>query len=105
MYLLFVLEMSREMEKMDSNELKTFIEAIKSGSEASSYVRIQVIGKEGVGKSSLVRRLLGEGIEDVKSTDGIDTIRTFHIRKNDRAWIFGEGMSQRILFPSKHTLS
>lgn len=77
---------------MDSNELDTFIEAIKSGSEARSYVRIQVIGKAGVGKSSLVRRLLGEGIEDVKSTDGIDTIRTFHIRKSDRTWILGEGM-------------
>ena len=42
--------------------------------EKSRYIRVIIIGKNGVGKTSLLRRLLNEGIEDVKSTDGVDIV-------------------------------
>lgn len=67
------------------------MEAIQHGKEVREYVRIQVIGKDRVGKTSLVRRLLGKGIYDGTSTDGIDIDKTCLIRKSDGEWIVDEG--------------
>lgn len=68
------------------------MEAIKTGTEDRRYVRIQVIGKHGVGKSSLVRRLLNETIHDIESTDGIDIIKKCEIRISDGKWFVVKGM-------------
>lgn len=68
-----------------------FMEKIKSGIEARQYIRIQVIGKEGVGKSSLVRRLLGKRIDGIKSTDGIDICKNIQISKVDGTWKVDDG--------------
>ncbi|XP_063409151.1 uncharacterized protein LOC134692621 [Mytilus trossulus] len=57
-----------EIEKQNIVERRA---AMKDGKELRRYVRIQVIGKEGVGKSSLVRRLVGESIRGcVEIMDG-----------------------------------
>ncbi|XP_052072270.1 uncharacterized protein LOC127710457 isoform X2 [Mytilus californianus] len=70
------------------NDRKRFMKAIQSGNEVRKYVRIQVIGKEGVGKTSLVRRLLNQDLKGVESTDGIDINRICHIKENDGTWMF-----------------
>lgn len=69
------------------------MDAIKSGIETRQYVRIQVIGKYRVGKTSLVRRLLflEDGEYDGISTDGIEIIRKCQIKRNDGQWFVGEG--------------
>lgn len=72
-------------------ERKTYMEAIKSGKEMRKFVRIQVIGKDRVGKTSLVRRLLGQGIDDVGSTDGIEIARQCQIQTSDGEWIVSGG--------------
>lgn len=82
---MFLIEIPNEKEKI------IYKEAIQSGKEVRKYVRIQVIGKDGVGKTSLVRRLLNQDIEDVKSTDGIEINRICHIKESDGTWIFDNG--------------
>lgn len=72
-------------------ERNTIIDAIHLGTEVRKYIRIQVIGKNGVGKTSLVRRLLCNNNLDVKSTDGIDIDRTCQIRTSDGIWIVDKG--------------
>ncbi|CAG2212928.1 unnamed protein product [Mytilus edulis] len=47
------------------------------------------LSKDRVGKTSLVRRLLGQDINNVESTDGIDINKTCQIRKSDGEWIVG----------------
>ncbi|CAC5414038.1 unnamed protein product [Mytilus coruscus] len=68
------------------------MDAIKSGEEVRQYVRIQVIGKDRVGKTSLVHRLLflDEGKYDGKSTDGININRKCQIRTSDGEWIVAD---------------
>ncbi|CAG2205048.1 unnamed protein product [Mytilus edulis] len=82
----------RQIKEIPSGaERKMYLEAIQSGTEVRQYVRIFVVGKHGVGKTSLVRRLLGKGLDDVESTDGIDIDKTCQIRTSDGEWIVGEG--------------
>ncbi|VDI17508.1 Hypothetical predicted protein, partial [Mytilus galloprovincialis] len=86
-------EFSRKIQNMTSSELNIYTEAMNSGKEVRRYVRIQVVGKNGVGKTSLVCRLLGEkNIQNVTSTDGIDvTVKKCQIRTKDGKWIVGKG--------------
>ena len=49
-------------------------QTIESKFEKSSCIRVIIIGKEGVGKTSLLRRLLKENIDDVQSTDGVEIV-------------------------------
>lgn len=88
-----MLEFSRKIQNMTSSELNIYTEAMNSGKEVRRYVRIQVVGKNGVGKTSLVCRLLGEkNIQNVTSTDGIDvTVKKCQIRTKDGKWIVGKG--------------
>lgn len=77
--------------QIDAKARNTFLEAIESGSEIRRYVRIQVIGKDGVGKSSLVRRLLGGDFDtEIKSTDGIDIIKRCQIRTDNGEWVVSQ---------------
>lgn len=56
--------------------------------EKRYYVRIMIVGKESVGKTCLVRRLLKESIDDVTSTDGIDiTVHQCKIDIDDGKWM------------------
>lgn len=79
------------LEIPNKDEKTRYMEAIQHGKEVREYVRIQVIGKDRVGKTSLVRRLLGKGIYDGTSTDGIDIDKTCLIRKSDGEWIVDKG--------------
>ncbi|VDI09241.1 Hypothetical predicted protein [Mytilus galloprovincialis] len=77
-------------------EKNTYLNALQFGEEERRYVRIQVIGKDRVGKTSLVRRLLGKGIDDVISTDGIDIDKSCQIRTSDGEWIIGEVEEEKV---------
>ncbi|CAC5418005.1 unnamed protein product [Mytilus coruscus] len=59
--------------------------------EKRYFVRIMIVGKESVGKTCLLRRLLKEDISDVKSTDGVDiVVRRCKINIKDGHWIIGK---------------
>ncbi|CAG2251785.1 unnamed protein product [Mytilus edulis] len=58
-----------------------------SATERRYFARIMIVGKEGVGKTCLLRRLLNESIDDVYSTDGVDiVVRRCKINIHDGEW-------------------
>ncbi|CAG2237635.1 unnamed protein product [Mytilus edulis] len=58
-----------------------------SQTENRYFVRIMLVGKESVGKTCLLRRLLKENISDVTSTDGVDiVVRRCKINLEDGKW-------------------
>lgn len=61
-----------------------------SETEKRYFVRIMIVGKETVGKTCLLKRLLKESTDGVKSTDGID-IRQCKIDIEDGIWTIGKG--------------
>jgi GTPase SAR1 family protein len=84
---------------MDEKDKDMYLEIIKSGTERRYYIRLMIVGENGVGKTCLMRRLLGEDIDDVTSTDGIDiVIRKCKIRLSDGKWIVNEGIYQVQLY-------
>ena len=73
---------------MSDEDKEKFLALIRAESEIRYIIRVLIIGENGVGKTSLLRRLLGEDINDVKSTDGIDIVfRKCKIRLSDGEWI------------------
>ncbi|KAK3598913.1 hypothetical protein CHS0354_036224 [Potamilus streckersoni] len=63
-----------EILNMDNRSIQLFEEALKDGKETVHNMRIMVVGHIGVGKTTLVKRLLGEevNIPERCSTEGID---------------------------------
>ncbi|XP_076106260.1 uncharacterized protein LOC143074944 [Mytilus galloprovincialis] len=71
------------------------MDALEVGKEHRQYVRIQVIGKHGVGKTTLVRKLLEDKqTEKVSSTDGIEIHQKCKI-KQDGTWIICDAELER----------
>ncbi|XP_063409161.1 uncharacterized protein LOC134692632 [Mytilus trossulus] len=59
--------------------------------EKRYFVRTMIVGKESVGKTCLLRRLLKEDIADVTSTDGVDiAVRRCKINIKNGKWIIGK---------------
>lgn len=64
---------------------------LSSETEKRYFVRIMIVGKESVGKTCLLRRLLKEDISDVTSTDGVDiVVRRCKINIEDGKWMIGK---------------
>ncbi|CAG2249251.1 unnamed protein product [Mytilus edulis] len=62
---------------------------VETKSEELYYIRLVVLGQEGVGKTSLVRRLLQESISQVKSTNGIEiNVNKYGISLRTGEWQF-----------------
>ncbi|KAL3888111.1 hypothetical protein ACJMK2_000491 [Sinanodonta woodiana] len=63
-----------EIMKMDDRSIQLFEEALKDGKETVHSIRIMVVGHMGVGKTTLVKRLLGDEVHIFNrlSTEGID---------------------------------
>ncbi|CAC5386289.1 unnamed protein product [Mytilus coruscus] len=80
---------------LDVTNMNEHIAAIKDGTEIRRYVRIQVIGKAGVGKSSLIRTLVGDFNTKLNSTDGIDIVKKCQIRTTDGEWVIGKVETER----------
>lgn len=65
-----------------------------SENEKRYFVRMMIVGKENVGKTCLLRRLLKDSIDDVSSTDGIDiVVHRCKINIENGAWTIGKGKS------------
>ncbi|XP_076084161.1 uncharacterized protein LOC143054951 [Mytilus galloprovincialis] len=56
----------------DKRSIDLYLKLLESGSEKKRDIRLVVVGKQGAGKTSLIRRLFGEDITDVTSTNGIE---------------------------------
>ncbi|CAG2237839.1 COL12A [Mytilus edulis] len=71
-----------------------YINIVKGkATEKRYFVRIMLVGKGGVGKSCLLKRLLNETIDGVTSTDGVDiVVRRCKINIDDGKWTIDKGM-------------
>ncbi|XP_053388495.1 uncharacterized protein LOC128551622 [Mercenaria mercenaria] len=56
----------------DPRTRKLFEDAIKDGVETDKTIRVMIIGCHNQGKTTLARRLQGQSIEGIESTNGID---------------------------------
>ncbi|CAG2199073.1 unnamed protein product [Mytilus edulis] len=72
---LTVKEMPATIKQMSVQEREEFLKAAKSGTAIRYDCRGMIVGENGVGKTCLLRRLLNEKIDDVRSTDGITILR------------------------------
>ncbi|KAL3861381.1 hypothetical protein ACJMK2_007417 [Sinanodonta woodiana] len=63
-----------EIQCLDEKSQQLYREALGSGKERVYNIRLMVIGHQGVGKTSLVKRLLGEEVREneTESTEGIE---------------------------------
>jgi GTPase SAR1 family protein len=79
--------------QMNEKDKEMYLDIIKSGTERRYYIRLMIIGENGVGKTCLMRRLLEEDIDEVTCADGIDVvISKSKIRHSDGKWILNEGI-------------
>ncbi|XP_063419310.1 uncharacterized protein LOC134702156 [Mytilus trossulus] len=56
----------------DKRSIDLYLKLLQSGYEFKRDIRLVVVGKKGAGKTTLIRRLFGEDITDVTSTNGIE---------------------------------
>ncbi|XP_063406306.1 ankyrin repeat, SAM and basic leucine zipper domain-containing protein 1-like [Mytilus trossulus] len=56
----------------DKRSIDMYLKLLQSGYELKRDIRLVVVGKKGAGKTTLIRRLFGEDITDVTSTNGIE---------------------------------
>ncbi|KAK3592281.1 hypothetical protein CHS0354_034049 [Potamilus streckersoni] len=63
-----------EILNKDESFQKLYIEALANGKEKAYNIRVMIVGNQGVGKTSLVQRLLGEQVKEgqSESTEGIE---------------------------------
>ncbi|CAG2237690.1 unnamed protein product [Mytilus edulis] len=90
----FVDVVPTEIKSMtDKQSVPLYLHLLESGSEKKRDIRLVVVGKKEAGKTSLLRRLFSEGIEDVHSTNGIEihTI-TCKTKSDDGIWNKSDGM-------------
>lgn len=80
-------------ERMDEEDRQAYATLIQSSKTENRYfVKIMIVGKHSVGKTSLLRKLLKEDITDVKSTDGIDIhIHRSKVNIQNGNWIIEKG--------------
>lgn len=74
--MIFLTEMPETIKQMSDHDREEFLKATKSGTSKRYNVRVMIVGKGQVGKTCLLRRLMKEQIDDVKSTDGLDILRS-----------------------------
>ncbi|XP_071142187.1 uncharacterized protein [Mytilus edulis] len=56
----------------DERSIDLYLKLLQSGFELKRDIRLVVVGKQGAGKTSLIRRLFGEDITGFTSTNGIE---------------------------------
>ncbi|KAL3887731.1 hypothetical protein ACJMK2_000124 [Sinanodonta woodiana] len=63
-----------EILSMESNSIQLYQKAMDAGMEKVYNIRLMVVGQFGVGKTTLIKRLLGQPVDisERKSTEGID---------------------------------
>ncbi|XP_076115762.1 uncharacterized protein LOC143083389 isoform X2 [Mytilus galloprovincialis] len=81
-------EVPTEIQLMtDKRSVELYLKLLQSGSEKKRDIRLVIVGKKGAGKTSLIKKLFGEDITDVTSTNGIE-IRTIKCKamSDDGVW-------------------
>ncbi|CAC5387918.1 unnamed protein product [Mytilus coruscus] len=87
-----IKEIPDAIKQMSEHDRSIFLEAAKNGTAARYNIRIILVGKQRVGKTCLLRRLMNEGIEGVESTDGINIeVKKCKINLQTKEWIFTKG--------------
>lgn len=99
MYLILLIRLLNSdvpagIEGLSDEDRNKYVKLITSSeTEKRHFVRIMFVGKESVGKTCLVKRLLKESIADTHSTDGVDIIiRRCKINIENGEWIIDQGM-------------
>ncbi|XP_063436943.1 uncharacterized protein LOC134718375 [Mytilus trossulus] len=85
-----------QIKKMDHESIAIYLNALESGSERRRDINLIIVGKKSVGKTSLVRRLFGEELQSVKSTNGIEIHRR-RCRINLSNWEWNKLLDTRIV--------
>lgn len=67
----------------DPYALSLYEIAIKDGKEKDKVIRVHIIGNYAQGKTSLTRRLVGQSIDGVQSTNGID-VQRYKFKQGER---------------------
>ncbi|VDI50650.1 Hypothetical predicted protein, partial [Mytilus galloprovincialis] len=77
--------------KMGKSAGALYKDILQAGTESRHCIRLMIVGPFGVGKTCLMRRLLKKGINDVKSTNGINImVLRCKVRLSDETWIFSD---------------
>ncbi|XP_060564052.1 uncharacterized protein LOC132723369 [Ruditapes philippinarum] len=75
----------------DPFTINLYKKALQEGMELDHSLRVNVVGNFCQGKTSLVRRLIGESIDDVEMTNGID-ISQYHLKHSvDGSIVYEKG--------------
>lgn len=78
----------------DKKFVPMYLKLLDSGSEKKRDIRLVIIGKKGAGKTSLLKRLFGEKMGMVTSTNGIEIHRVKCLAEtNDGIWNKLKGMT------------
>ncbi|XP_076080554.1 uncharacterized protein LOC143051544 isoform X2 [Mytilus galloprovincialis] len=85
-----------QIKKMDHESIAIYLNALESGSERRRDINLIIVGKKSVGKTSLVRRLFGEEVQSVKSTNGIEIHRR-RCRINLSNWEWNKVLDTRLV--------
>lgn len=78
---------------MDQRSVEIYKEALKEGKECDYTIRLMVVGPQGVGKTTLVNRLLKLGLDhkEIESTNGIDVhVHRSVVTLHNGEWILNE---------------
>ena len=98
MEVIFITCLAIAIQQMGDEKIEEYKRILKDGKEKRYYVKMFFLGKNGVGKTSLMKRLLKEEITNVESTHGLDIVRSCKISVPDGEWIFNMGKTRFSLF-------
>ncbi|KAJ8305698.1 hypothetical protein KUTeg_016243, partial [Tegillarca granosa] len=81
---------------LDQDMINLYLEAMDDEKEKIHNIRLIVVGNEGVGKTTLCRRLMGQSIQGVKSTNGIDIKQRIvvNLHTGERTFVENENETQ-----------
>ncbi|KAL3887649.1 hypothetical protein ACJMK2_000045 [Sinanodonta woodiana] len=87
-----------EILNMDDRSIQLFENALKDGKEKVYSIRVMVVGHLGVGKTTLIKRLLGKdvNVSERQSTDGIDVhLHCCDVSLSSHEWILQKKESEQ----------
>ncbi|KAJ8307115.1 hypothetical protein KUTeg_015199 [Tegillarca granosa] len=82
-----------EILQMDERSIEIYKKALRAGKEPDYTIRLMVVGPQGVGKTTLINRLLhlGLSLKEIESTNGIDIhVHRSAVNVDNGQWILNE---------------
>ncbi|KAJ8309611.1 hypothetical protein KUTeg_012836 [Tegillarca granosa] len=82
-----------EILQMDERSIEIYKKALRAGKEPDYTIRLMVVGPQGVGKTTLINRLLNLGLnlKEIESTNGIDIhVHRSAVNVDNGQWILNE---------------